>query len=260
MRAELRYYFLMMKFRLKEPFTDFRATAITYLLYCFFIWLLSLVWLRYNSGGSHFRYEQVFLYIGVTEMFFMSFINSRVIAGATEDFALFLARPRSWLGREIAANAGNALGKRIMFGLSLLIFSAILHVRPENYLLFVLRLLALLLLLAPAQALVVTLFSSLRLSHPQTDYFILPFSKLFLALGGVFGPLSDYGEPWRGIFLQLPGSDLFFQPAHFAVHGYFYGMDFTTWLLRLTAFNLFLTILVFIFYYRGRRFYQAWGG
>lgn len=258
--AEFRYYYLLLIFRMKEPFTDFRATGITYTLYCFFIWPLSNVWLRFNSQNSHFTYTPVFLYVGVTELLFMSFLNIRLISSGSEDFALFLARPRSWVGREVVANIGTSLGKRILFSLSLLTFSFVLGAHPENIFGFTGRVILLLVLLALPQALLATLFSTLRLSYPQTDYFVLPFSKLFLALGGVFGPLSDYGEPWRQIFLKLPGADLFFQPAFFAVHGYFYETNFLDWIVRLVAINVVLFSILLFYYRKGRLNFQAWGG
>jgi hypothetical protein len=258
--AEFRFYFTLGKFRFREPFTDIRSTGVTYFLYCFFIWLLSQVWFRYNAEGSVFSYAEVFLYIGVTEMLFMSFLNLRQISNGSEDFALFLTRPRSWLGREIVANIGSALGKRIMFLLSLMIFSSFLGLGPAHPLEFVGRVTILLGMLSLPQALIATLFSTLRLSYPQTDYFVLPFSKLFLALGGVFGPLSDYGEPWREIFLYLPGSDLFFQPAYFAVHGSFYQTSPSAWAFRQVILHGLIFGLVLFFYRKGRRSYQAWGG
>lgn len=257
---EIRFYYLLMVFRLREPMTDFKATGITYLLYCFFIWLLSNVWLKYNSQHSQFNYSQVFLYIGVTEMLFMSFLSLRAITAGSEDFALFLARPRSWVARELAANIGSSLGKRVLFALSLVVFSMLVQVHIENLTDFVLRILLLFLVMAIPQALIATLFSSLRLSYPQTGYFILPFSKLFLSLGGVFGPLSDYGEPWRTVFLKMPGSDLFFQPAFFAVHGYFYETTGLMWFLRISVICTVVFALVLYFYSKGRKEYQAWGG
>ena len=260
LHAELRYYWKLLLFRLREPFTDFRSTGITYSLYCFFVWLLSLVWIKFNSGASQFTLGQVFLYIGVTEMLFMSFLNLKQITGSTEDFVLFLARPRSWLAREIVGNIGTALGKRILFTLSLFALAYLLGRGPEDGLLLFGRLAVLWLVLALPQALLATLFSSLRLSYPQTDYFVFPFSKLFLALGGVFGPLSDYGEPWRGIFLQLPGADLFFQPAYFAVNGHLYETSIGSWLLRLCLIDFALFALVLFFYRQGRAYCQAWGG
>jgi hypothetical protein len=260
MIAECRYYYHLFVFRLREPFTDFRATGITYTLYCFFVWLLAQVWLKFNLQSGSFTYAHVLLYIGVTEMLFMSFLNLRLIMSGSEDFALFLARPRSWIGREVIGNMGTAFGKRLLFCLSLLVFSACLGALPEDLFGFSARIALLLILLAVPQALLMTLFSTLRLSYPQTDYFVFPFSKLFLALGGVFGPLSDYGEPWRSVFLHLPGSDLFFQPAYFAVHGQFYQTEFAPWLLRVFAFSAVLLFGVIYFYRTGRKTYQAWGG
>lgn len=193
-------------------------------------------------------------------MLFMSFLNTRQISSGSEDFSLFLARPRSWLGREVTANIGTAFGKRLLFFLSLVIFASILQIAPEDPTGFVARSAFLIVVLALPQALIATLFSTLRLSYPQTDYFILPFSKLFLSLGGVFGPLSDYGEPWRKIFLLLPGSDLFFQPAFFAVHGAFYETTFTAWLMRQVIIDSVLIVVLFYFYQKGRKTFQAWGG
>lgn len=175
----LRYYFVLAVFRLKENFTDLKATGITYSLYCFFIWLLSHVWSRFQSSHSHFTYETVFLYVGITEMLFMSFISTRAISSGVEDFALFLARPRSWIGREIASNIGANFGRRLAFLGTLLIFSQLLQIQYSDYFLFLLRSLLLLVLLALPQALLASLFSALRLSYPQTEYFILPFSKPF---------------------------------------------------------------------------------
>lgn len=91
---ELRYYFIIAWFRFRENFTDLRATFIVYLLYAFFTWLLSNIWVKYNSLASHFRHEDIILYVGITELLFMSFLNGKAIRQSTEDFALSLARPR----------------------------------------------------------------------------------------------------------------------------------------------------------------------
>lgn len=254
------YYFKLMFFRMKEPLTDFKATGLTYLLFCFFIWMLSTVWLKFNAHKSLMTFSQVFIYVGITEMLFMSFVNSKQVIQGTEDFSLFLARPRSWIGRELVANIGLCFGKRILFVLSLLLFSFLLKTQPESLISFASRTAFFILLLALPQALLVTFFGTLRLSYPQTDYFILPFGKLFLSLGGVFGPLSDYGEPWRQIFLKLPGSDLFFQPAYYVVYGNFYQMGIMEWLERLFVINFILLGSVIYFYRKGRRSFQSWGG
>lgn len=260
MYKHLRFYLALARFRAEENFSDLWATGIMYSLYCFFIWLLSNVWFRFKMQSSEFTYNTVFYYIGVTEALFMSFLSVRAIKTGTEDFALFLVRPRSWMGREVVGNIGANFGKRFMFFLSLSVFAFALGVEQPDLSGFSLRILFLVLILALPQALLSSTFSALRLSYPQTEYFVLPFSKLFLSLGGVFGPLSDYGEPWRSWLLNLPGSDLFFQPAYFAVFGRFYQMSVNEWLMRILVINIVLLILLNFFYLRGRKVYQAWGG
>jgi hypothetical protein len=258
--SRLRYYFILGSFRAKEHFTDWSSNAIAYVLYCFFIWVLAFVWSKFKMLNSDFDYDHVFYYIGVTELLFMTFLSSRSIVSATEDFSLSLVRPRSWIAREIVANLGSCIGKRLLYFFALVVFSQIMRVHIEDFGQFIFRLFILMFLLALPQALLSTLFSALRLSFPQTDYFILPFGKLFLSLGGVFGPLSDYGEPYKTWLLKLPGSDLFFQPAYFAVFGKFYQSSIADWLMRIIAIQIGLFLLLLFFYRRGRRNYQAWGG
>lgn len=256
----LRYYFVLAGFRMREPFTDFKATGVTYILYGFFIWILSRLWERYSSVGSDFKSGSIFFYIGVTELLFMSFLNSRAIVSGAEDFSLYLVRPRSWIFREIIGNIGAAFGKRILFLLSLVLFTIIFRKSYNDFLGFIFRTLFLIFILSLPQALLSSLFSALKLSFPQTEYFILPFGKVFLSLGGVFGPLSDYGEPWRSLFMPLPGADLFFQPAYYTVFGHFYQISFETWILKIILINVVLYILLTIFYLKGRKSFQAWGG
>lgn len=257
---DLRYYFFLFKFKFKEPFSDLKATGITYALYCFFIWILAHVWLKFNSTNSVFTFETVIVYIGISELFFMSFLSTRQLNEATEDFSLFLARPRSWLGREIIGNMAMNFGKRSLYLLTLILFIFAIQITRLNIIDILLRASVFLILLALPQALLATMFSTLKLSYPQTDYFVLPFSKLFLALGGVFGPLSDYGEPWRSIFLKMPGSDLFFQPAYFVTHGSFYQMTFLDWLTRIIIIQSILIVIVLFYYRKGRKNFQSWGG
>ncbi|HPI41138.1 MAG TPA: hypothetical protein PLJ21_10065 [Pseudobdellovibrionaceae bacterium] len=260
MAWDIKYYFRVGFFRAKEQFSDLSSTFLVYILYGFFIWLLSYIWQRFNSAGSLFSYSEVVLYIGITELLFMSFLSGKQITSSAEDFALFLARPRSWLGRELSMNLGTSFAKRGLFTISLIGFSYIFDSFPPDFIYFILRLFLILLLLSVPQALMSALFSTLRLTFPMSDYFILPFGKLFLALGGVFGPLSDYGEPWRSYFLKMPGSDLFFQPAHFVVKGGLYQLTYTDWIIRFVGFNGVLFLLVMYFYKIGRKNYQAWGG
>lgn len=255
-----KYYFRFAWFRLKEPWTDVLSNIAGYALYAFFMIILAEVWQRFQAATSSFVKSEVILYIGVTEMFYMTFLRKVNIVGGMEDFAVFLAKPRSWIGREFFGNVGAALGQRLAFLAVLVLLAVFVGALPGNPIPFLARILFLLVALAPSQALLTALFSSFRLSFPQTDYFILPFGKLFLSFGGVFAPLSDFGEPYRSTFLRLPGSDLFFQAGHFAVKGEFYQMTLTTWIVHILAINAVLFLLLIFFFRMGKRRFQAWGG
>jgi len=262
--ASFPYYARFATFRFREPWSDLRSSIASYALFGFFIILLTEVWERFQTGTSHFAKGEIILYIGVTEAFYMTFLRLRYIQGGMEDFAIFLAKPRSWIGREFFGNVGGALGSRLAHLLVLALMVPFVHAFltpvPTELGGFFARVTFLLLFLAVPQALLTSLFSALRLSFPQTDYFVLPFGKLFLSFGGVFAPLSDFAEPIRSIFLRLPGSDLFFQAAHFAVKGEPYGMTFGTWIARVLLIDAVLFIALLVAFRRGKKNFQAWGG
>ncbi len=258
------YYLRFARFRFKEPWTDFRSSIPAYVLFAFFVILLTEVWERFQSGTSSFRKSEVLLYVGVTETFFMTFLRPKNIQTGMEDFAIYLAKPRSWIGREFFGNLGATFGTRLFYLATLAVLIPVLSLVTGPFTTnlggFFARVTFLLFFLAVPQALITVLFSSFKLSFPQTDYFILPFGKLFLSFGGVFAPLSDFGEPLKSIFLKLPGSDLFFQAAHFAVKGTPYGMSFEEWFLRVCVIDLILAVFVLLAFRMGKRRFQAWGG
>ena len=210
------YYARFAAFRFREPWSDLRASLAGYVLFAFFVLLLTQVWDRFQSAHSTFTKGEIVLYIGVTETFFMTFLRLRNIQGGMEDFAIFLAKPRSWIGREFFGNVGAAFGQRLGYLAALLLLLPLVNifVAPiaASMVGFAFRVAFLLVFLAVPQALLTALFSAFRLSFPQTDYFILPFSKLFLSFGGVFAPLSDFGEPIRSIFSVSRDRISFFKP------------------------------------------------
>jgi hypothetical protein len=260
MKKSLRYYFHLSWFHFREPFSDLKTSFVTFFLYAFFVVLLTQLWQRYNSLNSLFIRNEVLLYIGVTESLFMTFLRSNSIVAASEDFAISLVRPRHWFIRECVTLLSTTFGQRLIFAAILIPTLALNGAWPSQFPVVYLRYFSIYVILALPQALISLTFSTLRLSFPQTDYFILPFGKIFLALGGVFGPLSDYGEPWRTLFLQLPGSGLFFQPAYFVVKGSFYQTDSLHWLGRIGFLCIFFLLLNVYLYRKGRRSFQAWGG
>ena len=103
-------------------------------------------------------------------------------------------------------------------------------------------------------------FASGQVLWAETSYFVIPVSKIFLALGGVFGPLTDFGESWRTVLLKLPPSDIFFQPAHYCIKGEFYHISKATWAGRIVAICFFLWIANLLFYRQARLHHQGYGG
>ena len=101
---------------------------------------------------------------------------------------------------------------------------------------------------------------AVEVGNPETRYLVLPITKIFLALGGVFGPLADYGEPGKSIFLQLPASDLFFQVGHFCVKGEFYQISTLEWFLRIAFWIIVFFILNLAFFNFARKRHQSFGG
>lgn len=259
-RESSRFHIKHAWFNVAEQFSDFAGGIAGLLLFPFFIWLIARLWERFNSFQGHYTFHEVMLYIGVTEILFMTFLRSSSLSRASSDFSLSLARPRSWLAMSFSGLYGRCLGSRLIFLGVFFIVMPLLNVPVNEVWKVILRLTLLLPILGVFQAQVGLLFASAHVLWQETSYFILPVSKIFLALGGVFGPLVDYGEPWRTVLLKLPPSDLFFQPAHFCVKGEFYQMNMGEWLLRIFVISAALFLLNEILYRYARKNHQSWGG
>ena len=122
------------------------------------------------------------------------------------------------------------------------------------------RLLLLLPALGVLQALLGLAFAAAQVLWAEIDYFLFPISKIFLALGGVFAPLVDFGEPWRSRLLFLFPADLFFQPGQFCVKGEFYRMSVGAWFLRVSLWWGLLFAFDLCFYRYARKHHQSYGG
>ena len=247
-------------FNAREQFSDWASGITGFLLFPFFIWLMGKVWGKFNAYQGHYTLQEVMLYVGVTEVLFMTFLRPDSLTRASGDFSITLARPRSWLAMAFSGLFGRCLGSRIVYLLIFILVMIPLDVEFQTILSVVGRLLILFPLMGVIQALIGLLFSSAQVLWAETSYFILPVSKIFLALGGVFGPLTDFGEPWRSALLALPPADVFFQVGHFCVKGEFYEMSASTWLIRVGLFCLFLWILNAFFHRLARKYHQSYGG
>lgn len=256
----LRFHFKHGWFNVREQFSDLASGIAGFLLFPFFIWLVSALWKTFNAYQGNYTIEEVMLYVGVTEILFMTFLRLGSLGRASSDFSLSLARPRSWLATSFSGLYGRCFGGRIIYLAIFLVAMPLLGAPFASTLKTGLRLLLFFPLLGVFQAFVGLLFSCAQVRWSETSYFVLPVSKVFLALGGVFGPLVDYSEPWKSLLLKLPPSDVFFQPAHFCVKGHFYGMTGLEWVARVSATCLALFALSLAFHRNAREHHQSWGG
>lgn len=256
----LPFYLRYSWFQLRERFTDLGSSIAYLLLYPFFIWLLTQMWGKFNSYQGHYTREEVFVYVSVTELLFMTFLRSPFMQRSNGDFSITLARPRSWLMLTFFGQMGTTLGGRLIYMATAL---AVLHLLGlQSHFIFsaYARLIFLLPILGVIEALMASILASAQLLWHETRYLALPITKIFLALGGVFGPLADYGEPGKSIFLNLPASDLFFQVGHFCVKGEFYQLTMLEWTLRILFCTLVFAAWNWFFYIFARKRHQSFGG
>lgn len=247
-------------FNRREQFADIPAALAANALIPFFVWLLARVWLKFNSAQANFSLEEIVIDIGMTELLFITFIRLNSISRASGDFSIALARPRSWLMTSFSGLIGRATGGRVFMLTLLLCAFPLLGAKPSHTFWPILRLLLLPLWLGVLQGLFALLFASAQVLWHQTNYFILPFGKIFLVLGGVWGPVADFSEPWKDIILRLPPADLFFQPIYFCVKGQFYHLSVESWIARTAILAVVLVVLNVWFFNVARERHQSYGG
>lgn len=247
-------------FNVREQFSDLASGIAGILLFPFFTWLMAQLWGKFNAYQGNYTYSEVILYVGATEILFMTFLRPASLSRASGDFSLSLARPRSWLATSFSGLFGRCLGNRLVYLLIFLMIMPLLGIPFPEAKEVALRLILFFPLLGIVQAFVGLLFASCQVLWAETSYFIFPISKIFLALGGVFGPLIDFGEPWRTALVALPPSDFFFQPAHFCVKGEFYRIDATEWMVRVVVLCAVLWLINLLLYQKARHYHQSYAG
>lgn len=258
--ADLGFFSKYAYFQFKERFTDLASTLGYLGLYPFFIWVWSILWVQFNSSQGNYSRPEILVYLCITELLFFTFLRSSFIQRSHGDFSIGLARPRSWLALTFFGQIGSTVGGRIVYGVISLIALSLLQVDQGLFLAAFARLLLLLPLLCVLESLMATLLASCQLIWAETRYFVLPISKIFLALGGVLCPLADYGEPGRSIFLMLPASDIFFQVGHYCLRGEFYQMSDLQWLLRILFWIGLFYFFNLVFFRYAQKKHQSFGG
>ena len=247
-------------FSVREQFGDVRASLAANALIPFFVWLLSRLWERFNGSQGNFTLAEIVVYIGLTEVLYMTFVRPASVGRASCDFSIALARPRSWLVTSFSGLVGRSLGGRLFMLAILIPVFPLMGAESSHVGTSMLRLFLLLPWLALLQGLMALFFAIAQVLWHKTDYFFLPVGKVFLVLGGVWGPIADFNEPWRGWLLKFPPSDLFFQPAYFCIKGHFYGLSGTEWFLRTGLLALFLLIVNVFFFRIAKTRHQSFGG
>ncbi len=247
-------------FNIREQFSDIPTALASNALIPFFVWILSRVWERFNSHQANFTLNEIIIYIAITELLFMTFVRLPSLNRASGDFSLSLARPRSWLMTSFSGFFGRSLGGRIFMLIILTFTIPLLGAKAGDIFTASLRLFILLPWLGIIQGLFSLFFANAQVLWHQTNYFLLPFGKIFLVLGGVWGPIADFSEPWRSFVLKLPPSDIFFQPAYFCIKGHFYQTTPTEWVLRTGVLVISLVVINIIFFRVAKERHQAFGG
>lgn len=222
------------------------------LLYPCFIWIFSKLWLGLNHNETTLGIEPLFLYIGLTEILFMTTLREPLIERASADFTLSFVRPRSWPMYTTIAIYSRTLSRRLLY---LLIYIIIMPFFIEIFsspFLSALRFLTLLPL--------IFLLASLQIRFYSTKNFRMLFGKLFLIFGGVLAPLSDIPEQWSRLFLSTPFSDLIFQPCYFSIKAEFYQISFFQWFTRIILQLTCLLALGAWMYRTSRHHYYNYGG
>lgn len=256
----LSFHFKNGLFSFKESWTNLANSIVGFMLFPVFMFVLSKMWEKFNGHMGNYTYKEMLAYIGVTEILFMTFLRTGNIQAASSDFSIGLARPRSWLATQYSALFGKTLGARLVLTTLLLPLLLMFGLDLQFSLKIIFRLLCFLIPLGIFQALYSLIFSCAQVRFEVTNYLTLPFGKLFLIFGGVFAPVSDFSEPARRLLLYLPPSDLFFQPAYFAIKGSFYQLSFGQWTIRLII-QLFILLALNIWFFKSsRRYHQSFGG
>jgi hypothetical protein len=258
--ATLSFHVRNASFSFRESWSNLANGIVGFLLFPLFMFILAKMWEKFNGHLGNYTYKEIIAYIGVTEILFMTFLRAGNIYAASSDFSLSLARPRSWLAMQFSALYGKTLGARLL--MTCLFFPLLLMfgIGFQETVTITLRLLILLIPLGILQGLYSLLFSCAHVRWEMTSYLTLPFSKLFLIFGGVFAPVSDFSEPARSILLQMPTSDIFFQPGYYAVKGEFYQMTMSTWILRVLVQIVVLMTINVLFFNSSRKHHQSFGG
>lgn len=260
MNSAVRFYGKYAFFSIQEEQSSLSSTIAGFILYPCFIWIFSKLWLGLNQNTSTLGDMELFAYIGLTEILFMTILPAPLIDRGSADFSLSFARPRRWAVYTSVSIFSRMLYRRILF---LLLYLVLMPLFTDSFHLSA-NAAGHFFILLPLLTLVDTLYSliltCIQIQFYAIKTFRLLFGKLFLIFGGVLSPLSDLPTRWSNIFLNTPFSDIVFQPCYFSIRGEFYQISASHWLVRIFIQLLILFLISRIIYHFSRNNYHNFGG
>lgn len=255
-----KFYCKLSAFSIKEEQSSVSSTLSGLILYPFFIWVFSKLWLELNNHVSTFQMVSLFAYIGLTEILFMTSLREPFIDKAGKDFYFSFVRPRIWPFYISIPIYSRTLFRRLVYLLLYVFLIPIFTERFELSLQASMRFIFFLPFITLFDTLYSFLFTCVQTRFYTSKNFRMLFGKLFLIFGGVLAPLSDVPGYWQTIFINTPFSDLIFQPCYFSIKGEFYHLTFLEWLTRINIQLICLVVIAFFVYKSSRNHYHNFGG
>jgi len=255
------FYFKRGFFEAKEEFASFVDIFSGFLKLPLVVIFLAWIWDQINKSSGTLSFQELIIYIGITESIQFNLFASGFLAQAGEDYSIGMVRPRSWLGLKFAGAYARTLARSLQYITGGFLFLILWNHFDIYYIFSVyLRILLVLPLVTFLLALVTTslVFIGTIIIDLRGIRFLL--GKLTLTLGGVFGPLCDVGEPAQSFFLKMPFGDIIFQPAYFALKGSFYHMSVSYWLFLMFFYIILMFLTLKIIEKKVRQYHQGIGG
>ena len=256
----IKFYSKLSLFSIREEQSSLSATLAGFMLYPAFIWIFSKLWLGLNNNISTLEPAELFAYIGLTEILFMTSLREPFIDRASSDFALSFVRPRLWPLYTSISIYSRTLFRRVIY---LLIFVLILPLFTNNFELIwysAIKFILFIPIVTVLESLYSFLLTCLQIRFYTIRNFRMLFGKLFLIFGGVLAPLSDLPSSWQTILLNTPFTDLIFQVSYFSIKGEFYQLTILQWLVRIFIQFVCVIVISYWFYKDSRQHYHNFGG
>ena len=99
------------------------------LLYPFFVWMFARLWAGLSESHNTFNFSELLIYIGLTEIIFLTSLRGPLVDIAVTDFSITLTKPRCWPIYVGSLIFGRQLGRRLIL---LVIFLLLMPIFSGN--------------------------------------------------------------------------------------------------------------------------------